>query len=338
MTAEEQAWLDQVHEEALDPAQLICDPHHHLWDHPESPYLLDDLRADTGSGHNVTTTVFVDCLSWYRTEGPVELRPVGETERVAGIAEMSAATAGSEIVAIVSYVDLRLGADVEPVLAAHVKAGHGRFRGIRHATAIDEDPTIRANHVGSPPGLMRDRRFTEGLRVLASMGLSFDAWLYHPQLPELVDAARAVPDLTIVLDHLGGPVGIGRHEDRAAALVNWRASMAAVAQCPNVFLKVGGIGMPVFGIPWHRRATPPTSVELAEVWGADIDRVIDLFGSSRCMFESNFPVDKKGCSYAVLWNAFKRVAANRSAAERHWLFHDTAATAYRLDGAREPAR
>ena len=330
MTTSQAEWLAQVHEPPIDPTVPICDPHHHLWDHPTERYLLDELLADTGSGHDVRQTVFVDCMSGYRSDGPEELRPVGETEFALGVALASEGRQGATVAGIVGYADLRLGAGVEHVLAAHLEAGGGRFRGIRHATSWDADPSIRTNHVGSPPGLMREPVFLDGLAVLARMGLTFDAWLYHPQIPELTAAARAVPDLTIILDHLGGPLGIGAYDDRGAVLADWRASIQDLATCPNVSVKLGGIGMPSFGIPWHHREVPPSSAELAEAWGPEIRFCIDTFGPERCMFESNFPVDRKSCSYVVLWNAFQRIAAGASADDVRWLFHDAAATAYRL--------
>jgi predicted TIM-barrel fold metal-dependent hydrolase len=329
MRPEHAAWLDLVHEKILQPELPIVDPHHHLWNHPKERYLVEELHQDTGTGHNVVATVYVDCMSGYRTDGPEAMRPVGETEFA--LEQSRASEGGGAVIAgIVSYADLRLGKGVEDVLAAHVDAGDGRFRGIRHATSRDPDPAIRSNHVGSPAGLMATSEFRDGMAVLGAMGLTFDAWLYHPQLPELVDAARAVPDVTIVLDHLGGPLGIGPYTDRAAVHEGWRASMADVATCPNVVLKVGGIGMPDYGIAWHKRERPPTSDDLVDAWGDDIRYAIDTFGPQRCMFESNFPVDRKGCSYPVLWNGFKKMAAGYSADEQRWLFHDTARTAYWL--------
>jgi len=330
MTPERAAWLDLVHEEVLLPDLPICDPHHHLWDHPKERYLVEELHQDTGAGHNVVTTVFVDCMSGYRTDGPEAMRPVGETEFALGQSRASEADGGAVIGAIVSYADLRLGKGAEEVLAAHVDPGAGRFRGIRHATSGDPDPSIRGNHVGSPLGLMGTPEFRDGMATLGAMGLSFDAWLYHPQIPELVAAARAVPEVVIILDHLGGPLGIGPYTDRAAVLEGWRASIAEVATCPNVFLKLGGIGMADFGIAWHKRERPPTSDDLAGAWGDEIRYAIDTLGPQRCMFESNFPVDRRGCSYPVLWNAFKKMAAGYSPDEQRWLFHDSAATAYRL--------
>jgi len=330
MTPEHAAWLDLVHEEVLLPELAICDPHHHLWDHPKERYLVEELHQDTGSGHNVMTTVYVDCMSGYRTDGPEELRPVGETEFALGQARASEA-GGAVIGAIVSYADLRLGAGVEAVLAAHVAAGDGRFRGIRHATSRDADPSIRSNHVGSPAGLMGTPAFRQGLGVLAAMGLSYDAWLYHPQIPELVRLARDFPNVQMVCDHLGGPLGVRSYAGRRAeVLAATRESLRELAACPNVALKLGGIGMAIMGDGWHRRERPPSSAELAGVWGDFVRWCVETFGAERCMFESNFPVDRASCSYVVLWNAFKRMVHDASEDEKAALFLGTARRVYRI--------
>ncbi len=331
MSRDRAAWLASTREAVLDPELPICDPHHHLWDYPEDRYLLEELHADTGSGHNVVATVFVECASAYRPDGSEALRPVGETEFVAAIAAASARTAGATIAGIVGFADLSLGAQVEAVLAAHLEAGDGRFRGIRHASAWDSSDEIRNAHTKPVQGLLGTAAFREGFRTLGAMGLCFDAWLFHPQLPDLVALACAFPDIPIVLDHLGGPLGIGPYAGRREAVREaWRPPMQQLAACPNVSLKLGGIGMAIYGLGWHQRELPPTSQELADAWGSDILWCIEQFGAERCMFESNFPVDKRGCSYPVLWNAFKRIAAGASADEKAHLFHDTAARVYRL--------
>lgn len=327
-------WLAQVTEEIIDPAQPICDPHHHLWDHPGSRYMLDELLADTNTGHNIVSTVFVECASMYRADGPEALRPVGETEFVQGIAAMSASgqygpTRAAS--AIVSFADLTLGGDVEEVLAAHIAASPNRFRGIRHAAGWHESPDIRNSHSRPIEHLMMDDTFREGFAILGQMGLSFDAWFYHHQLPEFVDLARTFPDVTIVLDHFGGPLGIGPYAGKEDEVFSaWRDAIAPLSECPNVFFKLGGINMKVNGFDWHKRALPPTSDELADVTGRYYEFCIDHFGADRCMFESNFPVDRESCSYHVLWNAFKKLARGRSDAERAALFHDTAARVYRI--------
>ena len=328
-------------EPAIDPALPICDPHHHLWEHPQSRYLLGELLADLGEGHHVTSTVFVECMSAYRASGPEPLRPVGETEFVERVA--SEAAAGAEATprvaaGIVGFADLCLGAAVDDVLEAHLAAS-SRFRGIRHAAGWHASPDIRNSHTDPPQGLLLDRRFREGFSRLERYGLVFDAWLYHPQLEELTDLARAFPSTTIVLDHFGGPLGIGPYEDRHdEVLRDWRRTIEPLAACPNVVVKLGGLAMPINGFGWHKRPTPPSSEELAAAQAPYHETSIERFGADRCMFESNFPVDRVSCSYSVLWNAFKRIAAGASAAEKAALFHDTAARVYRVEAATTAAR
>lgn len=319
-------------EEALEQSLPICDAHHHLWPVPvwESPYLLDDLLTDTATGHNVQTSVYVECQQSYYESGPDRFRPVGETAFAADCAEMSAERGKTEIIGIVGYADLREGDKVKDVLAQHIEAGRGRFRGIRHATAWDADPLIGASHVGCTPGLMGEHAFRQGLEVLADMGLVFDAWLYHPQLSELTEAARVVPELTIVVDHLGGPLGIGSYTDDDSVLPEWKEAIAELATCPNVSMKLGGIGMPLIEHSWPARPAEPSSSDVAAHWQERIDFCIERFGANRCMFESNFPVDRASFSYVVLWNAFKLMTKDRSASDRSRLFRDTVVRVYGL--------
>ena len=329
-----ETWLGLVREDALDPEQPIIDPHHHLWDRDGSRYLLDELMMDLGSGHRVVATVFVECMSMYRADGPERVRPVGETEFVNGIAAQSASGQyGQTRVAagIVGYADLTLGAAVDEVLEAHVAAARARFRGIRHAAGFDPHDEIRNSHTNPPKGLLGRSEFREGVRRLARCGLTFDAWLYHHQIPELTDLARACPEVTIILDHFGGPLGIGPYAGKRAEIFSqWRQDIVELARCPNVIAKLGGINMSVNGFGWHRRQRPPSSEELVAATRDYYLHTIDSFGPDRCMFESNFPVDKLSCSSGVLWNAFKRIAQGFSAPERSALFHDTAARVYRL--------
>jgi L-fuconolactonase len=326
-------WLAQVAEDILEPALPICDPHHHLWDHPGRRYLLDELLADTGSGHRVVATVFVECLSMYRAADPAPLRPVGETEFVNGVAAMSASGGfGPTRVAagIVGYADLALGERVGEVLDAHLAASP-RFRGIRHAAGWDASEKVRNSHTNPPPGLLAAGAFRRGFGELGRRGLSFDAWLYHPQIGELIDLARAFPETPIVLDHFGGPLGIGPYEGRRAEIfAAWKRAFRELAGCPNVVAKLGGLVMPLNNFGFHRRERPATSAELVEATRDWYLHAIDCFGPARCMFESNFPVDKQSCSYAALWNSFKRLTAGFSAADKAALFHDTAARFYRL--------
>ena len=320
-------------EEILEPQLPIVDPHHHLWDHAQSRYLLDELLADTGSGHHVTATVFVECMSMYRADGPDAMKPVGETEFVNGVAAMSASGrygATRVAAAIVGFADLTLGERVGAVLDAHLAASP-RFRGIRHAAGWDASDDVRNSHTKPPRGLFLESGFRRGFAELGRRGLSFEAWLYHPQLADLVDLAKAFPETTIVLDHFGGPLGIGPYAGkRAETFQSWKSAIRSVADCPNVVAKLGGLVMPLNGFGLHKRAAPVTSSELADLTREWYLHTIDVFGPARCMFESNFPVDKVSCSYRVLWNSFKRIAAAFSSAEKATMFSGTATRVYRL--------
>ena len=332
-------WLALTQEPTLEPDLPICDPHHHFWDFrteriPYQRYLLHELVADVSSGHNVRSTVFIEARAMYRADGPEEMRPVGEVEFVQGLAAASASGLYGPCraaAAIVGHANLNLGERVEPVLAALQAASPNRFRGIRHSVTWDPHPEIENTAAHRMPGQLASDNFRAGARVLARMGFSFEAWLYFPQLPELVDFAKALPDLPIILNHIGGLLRYGPYANRDdEVLATWRQGIAAVAACPNVYVKLGGIGMPRTGFDWHTRATPIGSEELAESMAPFMTYCIEQFGPDRSMFESNFPVDKVSYSYHVLYNAFKRLSQGYSAAERAALFHDTAARVYRI--------
>ena len=341
MTTEHEAWLGMTIEEPIDPELPICDPHHHLWDRPvrqDRPadrYLLDELTQDIAGGHNVVQTVFVECRSMYRKEAPQEMQPVGETEFVQGIADQgTSGRYGATRVAagIVSHADLTLGVAVAAVLEAHIAASINRFRGIRHSSVWDASPDITP-YMNPPKGLLLDSKLREGFGCLQKYGLSFDAWLYHPQLPELADLARAFPDTTIILDHIGGLLGVGPYAGRREEVFQqWKNGIAELSACPNVVVKLGGLGMPIYGFGWNEQTTPPGSTELTRAMAPYYHRCIEQFGVDRCMFESNFPVDRASYSYNVMWNAFKRISEAFSPEEKAALFHDTAARVYRLPG------
>jgi L-fuconolactonase len=336
MKTDKAAWLAATIEDPIDAGEEIVDPHHHLWDFPTGTYLLPELHVDTGAGHNVAQTVFVECGAGYHEDGPEHLRPVGETSFVLGQALESEKTEGSVIAGIVSFANLSLGGGVEEVLSAHDEAGDGRFRGIRHATSWDASSDIHEAHTRPPQGLMADAEFRAGFAKLGEMGFSFDAWLYHAQVTDLVDLVAAVPDTPVVLDHLGGPLGIGPYVgQRDAVREVLRPALSALAEHEQVVVKVGGIGMSLYGVGLNRLPAAPSSSHVAEVWSEDIRWCIETFGANRCMFESNFPVDRQGCSYTVLWNAFQRISdeAGYSASERADLFAGTARRFYRLPAA-----
>jgi L-fuconolactonase len=329
-------WLALTQEPTLEPEMPICDPHHHFWDLrperlPYQRYLLHELVADVQCGHNVRSTVFIETRAMYRPDGPVELRPVGEVEFVQGLAAASASGLYGPCraaAAIVGHADLKLGDRVKPVLEALQAASPNRFRGIRHTVTWDPHPEIGNRE---QEGVLATDAFRAGARVLARMGLSLDTGLSFPQLPELAAFAKAVPDLTIVLNHLGGLNRSGPYGNRDdEVLPTWRRGIAAVAECPNVRLKLGGIGMPRLGFDWHTRSKPIGSEELAASMAPFMTYCIEQFGPERCMFESNFPPDKVSFSHHILFNAFKRFSKGYSAAERSALFHDTAVRAYRI--------
>jgi L-fuconolactonase len=333
-----EAWLGQVKEEALEPDLPICDPHHHLWEFRKGGvqprYLLDEILADTCGGHNIVSTVFIECGAMFKADGPEDYRCVGETEFVNGIAAMSASgNYGRTRVAagIIGTVDLRIGDAAAGVLDAHIAAGGGRFRGIRRGAFWHASPDIQNHRTNPPEGLLGHADFRAGFRHLAPRKLSFEVWCAHTQLPDAIALARAFPDTTIVLDHFGGPIGIGPYKDKKEEVfAYWKGQIDELAHCPNVVVKLGGLNMEVNGYGWEHRASPPTSAELAQATRRYFDHTIERFTPSRCMFESNFPVDKLSCSYTVLWNSFKLLSKGYSADERAALLHDTAARVYRL--------
>jgi len=333
MSGIDEEWLATGQEPALEPELAICDPHHHLWDHPTSRYLLDELVADTAD-HNILKTVFVECGSMYAADQLASLAPVGETGFVEGVAEQSAGGRYGSMRAncgIVGHADLLLGEAVDPVLEAHLAASPNRFRGVRHSASWHESAAIRPSHSPNAPHMLTLDRFRQGFSRLKRYGLSFDAWLFHTQIDELTDLARAFDDTLIILDHVGGPLGIGPYQGKCDEVyAAWSKSITEIARCPNVVVKLGGIGMVLNGFGWHQQPRPPSSRELAEAQKPYFLHCIEHFGVERCMFESNFPVDKVSSSYTVLWNAFKRVVADFSKDEKVALFHDTAVRVYRL--------
>jgi predicted TIM-barrel fold metal-dependent hydrolase len=331
-------WLALTVEPTVEPERPICDPHHHFWDFrtdrmPYQRYLLHELMADLNSGHQVRSTVFVEARSMYRVDGPEEMRPVGEVEFVQGLAAASASGLYGPCraaAAIIGHANLDLGERVEPVLHALQAASPNRFRGIRYRVSWDPHPEVENSGV---QGQLASRNVLAGARVLARLGWCLENTVYFPQLPELAAFARAVPDLTIISNHMGGLMRVGPYANRdEEVMATWRRGIEAVAACPNVVMKLGGLGMPRCGFDWHTRAQPIGSEELAASMAPYLTYCIEQFGPERCMFESNFPVDKVSFSYNVLYNnAFKRVSHPYSATERAAMFHDTAARVYRLD-------
>ena len=328
-------WHAQVVEEIIEPERPIVDPHHHLW-HDRgilSRYLLAELHADTGSGHNIEKTVFVECRAEYSNDGPEHLQPVGETVFVAEQAEASASeAAGAAVISgIVGHADLRLGDQVEEVLEAHENAGNGLFRGIRHAGARDDDPEALTIPGLAPAELYGDSSFRTGMRRLGQLGYTFDTWHYHHQNASFAELARAVPETTMILDHFGTPLGVGRFSGRREEIFEqWKKDVAEIAACENVVAKLGGMAMPDNGFGWTGRDLPPSSDEFVAAQAPWYRHMIECFTPQRCMFESNFPVDKLSISYPVLWNGLKKIAADYSEDEKDAMFRGTASHVYRL--------
>ncbi|ABE36822.1 amidohydrolase family protein [Paraburkholderia xenovorans LB400] len=319
-------------EPVIEPERAICDAHHHLWNVEGNRYLLPDLLSDLGTGHRITSTVYVEWRSHYRTVGPVRLRSLGETEFAAAAANAAATGPSSACAAIVGYVDLSLGAAAEPVLAAHLEAAGGRLRGIRNVASWDPDRDVMGGPPVCAPHLYADRRFRQGFALLERFGLGFDAMLFQTQLDDVIGLADAFRYQPIVVNHVGGTLGIGPYAGRRDELFQaWRASIGELARRPNVWIKLGGLGMRRSGFRFHGQTPQPGSLEVAHAWRPWIDTCIEAFGAARCMFESNFPVDKASCSYVVLWNTFKRLAAGASETEKSDLFLGSASRFYRLD-------
>jgi len=324
-----QDWLDASREEALEPDLPIVDPHHHLWDRKHERYLDDELLADIGEGHNVLATVFIQCRSQYRPDGPEHLKTLGEVEFAERVGAKHAEGPGPKLCAgIVSLGDFALGAQVGEVMAAQKEASP-RFRGVRDM--LSYDPDVTSSFGKKLPGKMRDPQWREGFAQLDKHGLSADIYVFHTQLDDVLDVARAFPETPIVLNHVGGPLGIGPYKGkRDDVFRDWSASIDALAACPNVVVKLGGMAISAYGFPWEELPQGPTSRQVADDIRPWIEHCIDRFGPQRGMFESNFPVDKGKAGYGVTWNAFKRITEGASADEKKALYAGTANRVYRL--------
>ncbi len=330
MAADHEEKAAKTSEAPLEPDLPICDPHHHLRERPNDRYFLEEFIQDTSTGHNIVSTVCVENRARYRKDGPEALKPVGETEFFDGVAAQAAADpniATLVAAAIVGHADLRLGDRVTPVLEAHLAASPNRFRGIRHSTTWDESGTIRSD---AGPGLIGRQYLSSWVCLFAAIRLELRCVALSPAASELVDLARAFPAATIILDHIGGPLGVGPYKGKHGEDFRvWSTGIAALSACPNVAVKLGGVGSTRSGHDWHERSVQPGSVELANAMAPYFDFCIEKFGAQRCMFESNFPVDKASYSYVAIWNALKRITRSYSHDERQALFHDTAARVYR---------
>ena len=326
-------WLALQREEIVEPALEIVDPHHHVWNLPGNTYMFDDVLADFNSGHNIVASVHVQAHSMYRARGPEEFKPVGETEFITGVAAQSASGdyGPTRICAgIIGTTDIMLGTKVSPVLEAHIAAGGGRFRGIRPTTAWHESTQVRALDI--QPHILRQAEARAAIGCIDKLGLTLDLWLFFTQLDEAREICEAFPNLVVVINHAGGVVGIGPYQDkRDEVFAAWREKIRALAKCPNARMKLGGLAMRYAGFQFNRLPAPPSSDLLAEKWGPYFQACIEAFGPRRCMFESNFPVDRAMCNYHAVWNAYKKIAKGFSADEKRALFRQTASDTYGIN-------
>jgi len=323
-------WLSGYKEEILEPEIKICDAHHHLWDYPGYQYRSEELLEDISCGHKIVSTVYMECMWAYDRDAPEHLQSLGETKFVKGEQEKYQDTACEINKCMVGNANL-CHPQVAEALDAHLEV-YDRFRGIRHATGWHASDEIPGTHMGAGKGLMAEKVFRSGLGELFKRNLSFDAWIYHNNIVELADLSSAFPDGVFILDHCGGPLGIGPYEGkRDEVFKEWSEAIAELSQRENVFVKIGGLNMQLNGFAWETKANPPTSDELTEATRPYYLHCIEQFGPERCMWQSNFPVDKVSCSYDVLWNSFKKICNGFSEDEKAWLFHDTAAKVYRFE-------
>lgn len=331
-------WYAQVDEPVIDPERPIIDTHHHFWRLDDvsqwGVYGLNDLWSDTGSGHNIQKTVFVECQAQYRKDGPEHLRPVGETAYVAKLAKQSVAaqTTGKPcavVAGIIGHADLTLGDTLADVLDAHEDAGKGLFRGIRYSGAHHPHPESAVGPGRAPVDLFHQTAFQAGVRLLGDRGYTYESWHYHTQNNDYLALAKSAPNTTIIVNHLGHPLLGGPFRDRRdKVFAEWRGGIAALAKCPNVQIKLGGMVQPDIGLDYHTAARPVTSEDLVVTQKDHYLHAIECFGPERCTFESNFPVDKLSVSYRVLWNAFKTMVADFSADDQHEMFFGTAKRIY----------
>tara|TARA_B100001093_G_scaffold316138_1_gene301623 strand:- start:4091 stop:5098 length:1008 start_codon:yes stop_codon:yes gene_type:complete len=319
-----------------EPEREIIDAHHHLWKTGPmaESYELTKFRYDTGTGHNVVGTMFVECGVSYLDTGPDRFKPIGESRFARKNAEKSEIEAGPgkpPILGIVAYADLMQGKAAKDILLAQKEAAGEYFSGIRYATAFHPNPPEGNRRIGQIKHIMLRDTFREGFSQLRDLNISYDAWLLYDQIPELIDLANKFEDIQIVLNHLGGPIGIGLTcVNREAVLSDWKTNLDELSKCENVNVKLGGLCMPITGWAWHERTE---NVDLQEIYDNQADFykfVIDLFGPRRCMFESNFPIDRLSISYKTLWNLFKLIGLSYNECEKQYLFSKTCIETYRL--------
>ena len=328
-------WLAQVQEEIIDPQLPIIDPHHHLWNGDNQlagsfPYLIENLNEDTFSGHNIVGTIFMECAQGYYSDGEEKYKPVGETEFVVNLMKASKKLPKTtNIIGIIGYADLMLGGEVKDVLDKHLLKGEGFFKGIRHAAGWDKNAEIHNSHSNPIENIYFNKSFREGAEELIKLNLTFDAWHYHHQIKDLSNFAIKYPELTIIHDHFGGPLGVGPYEGKRVEIFKkWKDDISLLSESKNVYAKLGGLAMPVNGWNFHKQNKPASSDQILDMHHEYYLHTINCFGVERCMFESNFPVDRRSVSYHILWNAFKKMVLDYSDEDKNKLFFQNAKDIY----------
>lgn len=333
-------WLDLVKEPVLRPDLPVIDAHHHLYRRPDQTYLIDDYLADAATGHSLLASIYVQGRAMTRAQGPDMMKPLGETEFANGVAAMSASGLYGTpklCAGIVAYADLWHGDAISGLLDAHLAAAGGltreggRFCGIRQTLVCDADTSLMNPAYRVTPDMVGHPDFLAGFDALAARGLSFDLWGYFHQLGDLARLADRYPQTRFILDHCGGVVGVGQYAGRREEVFQvWSDNLEEIARRPNVAVKLGGLGMRLSGFGFESGQRPPDSRQAATAWGPYFRRCIELFGTDRVLFGTNFPVDKSGLSWNVCWNAFKRITEGHSEAELQAMFWRNAARIYGL--------
>ena len=328
-------WIAQIREEIINPELPIIDPHHHLWNGDNQlagsfPYLIENLNEDTFSGHNIVGTIFMECAQGYYLDGEEKYKPVGETEFVINLIKDSEKLSKStNIMGIIGFADLMLGHEVKDVLNTHLSKGEGLFRGIRHAAGWDKNNEIHNSHSNPIENIYHNKSFMKGAEELINLKLTFDAWHYHHQINDLSIFAKKYPELTIIHDHFGGPLGVGPYEGKKEEIFKkWKDDISLLSESKNVYAKLGGLAMPVNGWNFHKQNKPASSDQIVDMHHEYYLHTINCFGVERCMFESNFPVDRRSVSYHVIWNAFKKMVLGYSDEDKNKLFFKNAKDVY----------
>ena len=328
-------WIAQIKEEIIDPKLPIIDPHHHLWNGDNQlagtfPYLIENLNEDTFSGHNIVGTIFMECAQGYYSDGEEKYKPVGETEFVVNLIKDSKKLPEStNIIGIIGFADLMFGSEVRGVLNKHILKGEGLFRGIRHAAGWDKNNEIHNSHSNPIENIYHNKNFMKGAEELINLNLTFDAWHYHHQITDLSIFSKKYPELSIIHDHFGGPLGVGPYEGKRQEIFKkWKDDISLLSESKNVYAKLGGLAMPVNGWNFHKQDKPASSEQIVDMHHEYYLHTIDCFGVDRCMFESNFPVDRRSISYHVLWNAFKKMVSDYSDEDKNKLFFKNAKDIY----------